>query len=94
MLPDTRMTCCPHVAHLCGFAACGFQHIMHVAEAMQTDTDALPDDLKRYGEAITNISMEVLIKHYVDCLQLFSELGVRDITRLALPPEQGSLHRR
>jgi hypothetical protein len=88
MLPDTRTTCCPHMAHLYGFATCGFQHILHAASAMQTDTDSLPDDLKPYGEALTNIIMEVLSKHYVACLRLISELGMRDITQAALLPEQ------
>src|ERR671914_494324 len=88
MLPDTRTTCCPHVAHLCGFAACGLITILDCAEEMKSKIDALPDELKQYGEAIAHISMEVLSASYVEHLHLIAELGLRGITQAALPPEQ------
>jgi hypothetical protein len=86
MLPDTVTTCCLHLAQLCGFAACGLKNILDCAEAMQAETDSLPDDLKPFGEAMTKLIMEVLIENYTACLQLISELGMQEITRAALPP--------
>ena len=88
MLPDTVTKCCPHMADLCEFAACGSKHIMRVAEAMQTDMDTLPDDLKPFGKAMTKIIMEVLIKSHAECLELIAELGIQETIRAALPPEQ------
>ena len=88
MLPANVTKCCPHIAHLCGYAACGSKHIMLVAKAMKTDTDTLPDDLKPYGEAMTKIIMEALIKNYAECLQLISEIGIQEITGVSIPPEQ------
>jgi hypothetical protein len=88
MLPDTRTTYCPHVAHLCGYTVCGLKNILDCAEEMKSKSDALPDELKPYGEAIVNISMEMLIEHYIACLQAISELDIREITRKAQPPEQ------
>jgi hypothetical protein len=88
MLPDNTTECCPHMAHLQEIGFSGLKNIMRVAEAMQTDTDTLPDDLKPYGEAMTKIFMEALIKNYAECLQLIAELGLQEITRAAIPPEQ------
>jgi hypothetical protein len=86
MTPVVCPQCCPQLAHLREIATSGLKNILDCAEAMKADTDALPDDLKPYGEALSNISMEVLIKNYIECLRFISELGMRDITRLALPP--------
>jgi hypothetical protein len=86
MLPDTVTNCCPHMALLCGYATYGLRQIMHVAEIMQTDTAKLHDDLKPYGEVLTKIMMEVLIKSHAECLELIAELGIQEITRAALPP--------
>ena len=87
MLPDTVTNCCPHMALLCGYATYGLRQIMSVAESMQTDTAKLHDDLKPYGEVLTKIMMEVLIKSHAECLELIAELGIQEITRAALPPE-------
>ena len=84
MLPATVTKCCPHMAQLCGFAASDLKNILDCAKAMKTETDTLPDDLKLYGEVMTEFSMKVLIGSYVERLQLMSE----EITRAALPPEQ------
>jgi hypothetical protein len=86
MLHDNRIECCPQLAKLREYAASGLKNILDSVEAMKADTDSLPDDLKPYGEAMTKFSMEVLIKSYVERLRLISELGMRDITRAALPP--------
>jgi hypothetical protein len=86
MLPDTVTKCCAHMAHLCRYATCGSKHIMLVGEAMKTDTDNLPDDLKPYGEALTKIIMEVLTQTYTECLMCISEQAIQEITQAALPP--------
>jgi hypothetical protein len=88
MPPDNTTKCCPHMAHLQEIGFSGLKDIMCVAEAMQTATATLPDDLKPYGEALTKIFMEALIKNYADRLQLISELGLQEIIRAAIPPEQ------
>jgi hypothetical protein len=88
MLPATRTTYCPHVAHLCEYATCGLKNIMDCAVEMMSKTDALPDDLKPYGEALTKIIMGVLSASYVEHVHLIAELGMRDIAQAALPPEQ------
>jgi hypothetical protein len=85
---DNRIECCPHLAELREYAASGLKNILDCAEEMKLKTDALPDELKPYGEAMTKFSMEALITSYVERLRLISELGLRDITRAALPPEQ------
>jgi hypothetical protein len=86
MLPDTRTMCCPHVAHLCGFAACGFQHIMAVAEHLKTVTDTLPDDLKPIGQALADFTMQALIESYAETLKLISDLGIQKIAQAGIPP--------
>ena len=85
---DNRIECCPHLAELREYAASGLKNILAYVEEMKLKTDALPDELKPYGEAMTKFSMEVLIKSYVERLRLISELGLRDTARTALPPEQ------
>jgi hypothetical protein len=87
MLPDNTTKCCPHMAHLREIGFSGLKDIMRVAEALKTDTDTFPDDLKPYGEAMTKIFMEALIKNYAEWLQLISELGLQEIAREARPPE-------
>jgi hypothetical protein len=82
MLPVICPQCSPNLAHLREIAASGLKNILDCAKAMKTETDTLPDDLKPYGEAMTKISMKVLIGSYAESLQLMSE----EITRAALPP--------
>jgi pyruvate-formate lyase-activating enzyme len=86
MLPDNRTKCCPHLAQLCEYATCGQKHIMEIAEQMMHETDALPADLKPYGEVLTKFIMEVLIGSYAESLKLISELGLQEITRAVTPP--------
>jgi hypothetical protein len=81
MTPVICPQCSPHLAHMRELAVSGLKNILDCAEEMKLKTDALPDEIKPYGEAITKISMEVLIKSYVERLRLSSELGLRDIAQ-------------
>jgi hypothetical protein len=87
MLPNNTTKCCSHLAQLREYAAAGLKEIMAFAEDMNTYTDTLPDDLKPYGEAMTNIIMEALMKNYVECFQLRHELGLQKIAWEASKPE-------
>ena len=86
MLPDKRTNYCSHLAYLCEYATCGQKCIMEIAEQMMHETDALPDDLQRYGDALTKLIMEVLIGSYAESLKLISELGLQEIARAEIPP--------
>jgi hypothetical protein len=59
---------------------------MEFAKDMQTVNDTLPDDLKPTGELLTKMSIEALTEFYAESLRVFSELGLQEITRAALPP--------
>jgi hypothetical protein len=88
MPPDNTTKCCLHLAHMRELAVSELKNLLDCAEEMKLKTDALPDELKPYWEAITKSSIEVLVKSYVERLRLSSELGLQEITRAALPPEQ------
>lgn len=78
MRPDNETTCCPQMAFVCGYATCGSKHIMRVVEAMLTATDALPDDLKLFGQALNEIAIQVLTEAFIESLKLYSELGLQE----------------
>jgi hypothetical protein len=84
MPPAICPQCCPHLATLSEYAAASLKDIMNFAEEMKSRTDAMPDDLKPFGEALTKISMEVLTESYVDLLNHFLELKFQEFTRAAI----------
>jgi hypothetical protein len=87
MLPDNRTKCCPHLAQLREYTTCGQKHFIEIAEQLLTDTDSLRDDLKPLAEEITKITIRVVTEAYLGgCLKLFSDLGLEEITRAAIPP--------
>jgi hypothetical protein len=70
-----------HLATLRAYAASGIKDIMEFAEYMKTVTDTFPDDLKPFGKALTDITLQALIESYFECLMLLQE-----ITRAAPAP--------
>jgi hypothetical protein len=87
MLPDNRTECCPHLSHLRDFATSGIKQIMDFAEHMKTCTDNLPDDLKPIGQALAEITMQVLIESYAESLRLIPEMGFQKIAQAAITPK-------
>jgi hypothetical protein len=87
MLADTWKAYCPYVANLREYARASLKTILEFAEQMDTDIDALPDDLKPTAQVLTEITMRVLIQSYAEGLKLFSDLGLQEICRAALSPE-------
>jgi hypothetical protein len=88
MLPAICPECSPHVAYLRAYAASGIQHILDFAKEMKIVTDNLPDDLKPTGQVLTQIAMQALIESYAETLRLISDLGLQEIIRTAIPPNQ------
>ena len=76
-----------HVAHLSKDAASGIKHILDFAEHMKTVTENLPDDLKPFGQALADSTMQALIESYAACLTILSELRLQQIARTANPPK-------
>jgi hypothetical protein len=67
-------------------AVSGIKNMMDVAEHLKTETDTLPDDLKPFGEALADFTMQVLIESYAETLKLISDLGIQKIARAGIPP--------
>jgi hypothetical protein len=86
MQPVIYPQCSLQLAHFRDIATSGIKHILELAEQMETETANLPDELKPFGEMLTEIAMQVIIKSYAKSLQpQFSE-GLQKITRVALLP--------
>lgn len=87
MLPANRTECHPHhLANLREYAISRLKDILDFAEAMKIETDALSDDLKPFGEALTNITMQALIQSYAEGLRLIPKSAYQEITREAQLP--------
>ena len=87
MFPEDGSKSYPHhLGILREYATSGIKHILACIEEMETDTASLPDELKGIAEALTKCITQVLIESHIESLKLISELGMRDITRAALPP--------
>jgi hypothetical protein len=54
---------------------------------LQTDIDALPDELKPISQALTDITMRLLIESYAEHLRFISECAYREITQPGIPPK-------
>jgi hypothetical protein len=90
MLPAICPLCSPHLAHMRELAASGLKNILAFAEEMKAETDTLPDELKPIGEALAEMSIEALTKHYFETLLLISEMGMQKITQAELPPKDNT----
>jgi hypothetical protein len=86
MLPDNGTKCWPHFVTLSDHAASGLKNILAFAEEMKTETDTLPDDLKPFGEALADFTMQALIGSYIETLKLISDLRMQEIVQAAIPP--------
>jgi hypothetical protein len=72
--------CCLHLATLLRYADYQITDILAFAEAMQTKTDTLPDDLKPFAELLHRFTIQILTECFAESLRLISEKGFREIT--------------
>lgn len=86
MQPVIRPQCPLQLAHFRDIATSSIKNIMDLAIQMETETANLPDELRPFGEMLTEIAMHTIIKSYAESLQLLTELGLQEITRAALLP--------
>jgi hypothetical protein len=80
MLPAHRTECYPH--HL---ANLGIMDILAFATNLQTDNDALPDELMPITQVLIDFTMRLLIKSCTEHLRFLSERGFQEITRAVIP---------
>lgn len=83
MITNSRAECLPHLARLREFTASGLKNILDYAEEMKTWTDALPDDLKPFGQVLTEMSLQALTESYLESLRLYWEWDLQQITQAA-----------
>jgi hypothetical protein len=87
MLPAHRTECYPHhLANLIGYADTGIKNIVAFATDLQTDSDALPDELKPISQALSDFTLRLLIEFYAEHLSFISERAYQEITRAGIPP--------
>jgi hypothetical protein len=86
MQPVIRPPCSLQLAHLRDIATSSIKNIMDLAVQLETETANLPDELKPFGEMLTEITMHTIIKSYAESLQLLTELGLQEIVQAALSP--------
>jgi hypothetical protein len=75
-----------HLANLIGYADTGIKNILAFATNLQTDIDALPDELKPSSHVLTDFTLRLLIEFYAEHLRFLSERAYQEITRAGIPP--------
>jgi transcriptional regulator with XRE-family HTH domain/predicted DNA-binding transcriptional regulator AlpA len=80
-----------HLKDLGGFAASGEQYVVDAIEYMTTIADDLPDELKPIGQALTQVSSEILTASYAESLRVFSALSLEGFARATEQPPQAAL---
>jgi hypothetical protein len=84
MLPAHRTECYPHhLANLIGYADTSIKHILAFATDLQTDSDALPDELKPISQALSDFTLRLLIGFYAEHLSFISEREFHLRTRVS-----------
>jgi hypothetical protein len=86
MQPVIRPQCSLQLAHFRDIATSSIKNIMDLAVQLENETANLPDELKPFGEMLTEITLHTMIKSYAESLQLLTDLELQEIARAALSP--------
>jgi hypothetical protein len=84
---DRKVLSAHDLNDLGGLAVTGQKFVLDVAEELSDHTDNLPAHLQPLGEALTQVSVQVLSAKYIEQLKFNAEMGNRQIAQATTPKQ-------